>query len=65
MRIVNMNSIQFYSFVEFLICIREKGRDLTQSYDKSPSPTEKSKRQRENTNTLPKTLITQRLRIDL
>ena len=28
---------------------REKRRDLTQSYDKSPTPTEKSKKQRDNT----------------
>ena len=32
---------------------------------KAPTPTEKSKKQRENTNTQPKTLITQRLRADL
>ena len=28
--------------------LREKGRDLTQSCDKSPTPTEKSKKQRGN-----------------
>ena len=28
---------------------QEKGRDQTQSYNKSPTPTEKSKMQRENT----------------
>ena len=28
---------------------REKGRDLTQSYDKSPTPTDKSDKQRDNT----------------
>ena len=27
----------------------EKRRDLTQSYDKTPTPTEKSKKQRDNT----------------
>ena len=66
----------------------EKGRDLTQFYDKSPytnrkipkasenediwlspmskapTPTEKSKKQRESTKTPPKTSITQRLRTD-
>ena len=31
--------------------IREKGKDLTKSYDKTP--TEKSKKQRDNTKTLP------------
>ena len=39
--------------------IREKGRDLTQSYDKSPYTN------RNNTTMPPKTLITQRLRTDL
>ena len=28
--------------------IREKGRDLPQSYDKAPTPTEKPKEQRDN-----------------
>ena len=32
---------------------------------KAPTPTEKSKKQRDNSNTLPKTSITQRLRPDL
>ena len=32
---------------------------------KAPTPTEKSKKQRDNTKAPPKTLITQRLRIDL
>ena len=45
--------------------MREKGRDLTQSYDKSPTPTEKSKKQRDNTKTPPKTSIIQRLQTDL
>ena len=44
---------------------REKGRDLTQSYDKNPYTTEKSKKQRDNTKTPPQTSITQRLRTDL
>ena len=45
---------------------REKGRDLTQSYDKIPY--NQRKIQKSNTTTLKnatKTLITQRLRIDL
>ena len=45
--------------------VREKGRDLTQSYNKSPTPSEKSKKQRDNIKTPPKTSITQRLRTDL
>ena len=45
--------------------IREKGRDLTQSYGKSPSTDKKSKEHRDKTKTPPKTLITQRLRTDL
>ena len=46
---------------------REKGRDLTQSYmmTKAPTPTEKSKTQRDNTKTPQTTSITQRLRTDL
>ena len=44
----------------------QKGRDLTQSYDKSPyTDRKKSKKQRDNTKTPPKTSITQRLRTDL
>ena len=43
----------------------EKGRGLTPCYEKAPAPTEKSKKQRENTKTLPKTSNTQRLRTDL
>ena len=43
----------------------EKGRDLTQSCDKNPTPTEQSKNQRGNIKTPPKTLITQLLRTDL
>ena len=43
-----------------------KGRGLTQSYDKSLPPTEKSKKQRDNIKTLPKnfdnTTIADRLR---
>ena len=45
--------------------IREKGRDLTQYYDKTPTPTEQSKKQRDKIKTPPKTLITQLLRTDL
>ena len=45
---------------------RKKGRDLTQSCDKKPpTPTEQSKKQRDNIKTPPKTLITQLLRTDL
>ena len=41
----------WFIFVVFIYCIneREKGRDLTQSYDKSPYTLEKSKKQRDNT----------------
>ena len=48
--------------------IREKERDLTQSYDKSPytdRKIKKKKQQRDNTKTPTKTSITQRLRNDL
>ena len=44
---------------------REKGRDLTKSYAKAPTPIEKSKKKCDNTKTPPKTPITQRLRTDL
>ena len=43
---------------------REKGRDLTQSYDKTPTCTEKS-RKRDNIKMQPKTSIAQRFRTDL
>ena len=44
----------------------EKGKDLTQSYyKKKPYTKEKSKKQYDNTKTLPKTSVTQRLRTDL
>ena len=46
--------------------LREKGRDLTQSYDKAPTPTEMSKRQSDNTNNATKkfdyTTVADRLR---
>ena len=46
--------------------LREKGKDMTQSYDKAPTPTEKSKKQRDNTKTPQKhfdyTTIVDRLR---
>ena len=45
--------------------LRVKGRDPTQSHDKSPYTDRKSKKQRDNTKTPPKTSITQRLRTDL
>ena len=48
-----------------IIIVCEKGRDLTQSYDKSPYTNKKSKPQRDNTKTPPKTSITQRLRTDI
>ena len=44
---------------------REKGRDLTQSYDRSPYTNRKSKKQCDNTKTPPKTSITQWLQTDL
>ena len=45
--------------------VREKGWDLTQSYDKSPYTHRKPKKKSDNTQTSPKTSITQRLRTDL
>ena len=39
--------------------------DMTQTYDKRPYTQRKSKKQRDNTKTPPKTSITQRLRTDL
>ena len=48
------------------IHLKEKGRDLTQSYDKSPSTNRKiKKKQRGNSKTPTKNSITQRLRTDL
>ena len=44
---------------------REKRRDMTQSYDKSSYTHGKTKKQRDNTQTPPKTSITQRLRTDI
>ena len=46
--------------------MKETGRDLTQSYDKRPYTLHpiQSKKQRDNTKTVPKTSITQRLRTD-
>ena len=46
----------------YLNC-REKRRDLTQSYDKAPTPTEKSKKQYDNTKIHQN--FEQRLRTDL
>ena len=48
-----------------LVVQNTSGKDLTQSYDKSPFIDRKSKKQRENTKTPQKTSITQRLRTDL
>ena len=42
---------------------REKGKDLTQIYDKNPTSIEKSRKQRVNTKTPPKSSIKQQLRI--
>ena len=36
--------------VELNLYVREKGRDLTQSYDKAPTPTEMSKGQSDDAN---------------
>ena len=44
---------------------REKGRDQTQFFDKSPVIHRKSKKQRDNTKTLPETSITQLLGIHI
>ena len=45
---------------------REKGRDLTHSYDKHPLHQQKTKKKkRENTKTPPKFSITQQLRTEL
>ena len=44
--------------------MKEKGRDLTQSCDKSPY-VYRTKKQRDTIKTLPKTSITQRMRTDL
>ena len=54
-----------YVCYHIIYTVGEKGRDLTQSYAKAPTTTEKSKKQRDNTKTPPKTSITQRLRTDL
>ena len=42
----------------------KKGIDLTQSYDKAPTPTDKSKKQSDNLKHAIKNSITQQLRID-
>ena len=44
---------------------REKGRDLTQSYDKTPYTSRNVKGQSDNTNNATKSSITQRQRTDL
>ena len=44
---------------------REKGRDLTRSYDKSPFTHRKTPKASDNTQTPPKSVITQRLLTDL
>ena len=43
----------------------QKGGDLTQSYDKSPTPTEMSKGQSDNTNNATKSSIKQKLLTDV
>ena len=45
--------------------LRQKGRDLTQFYENAHTPTEKSKKHRNNVTNATKTSITQRLRTDL
>ena len=55
----------FHSSRSLKIYSKKKGRDLTQSYDKRPTLTEKSKKQRDNIKRPPKTSITQQLRTDL
>ena len=46
--------------------LQEKKEDIWLSpMTKAPTPTEKAKKQRDNTQAPPKTLITQRLRTDL
>ena len=44
---------------------REKEGDLTQSFDKTPYTNRINRKQKDNTQTPPKTSITQRLRTDL
>ena len=44
---------------------KRKGRDLTHPMTKAHTPTEKSKKKRDNTKTPPKTSIKQRLQTDL
>ena len=54
------------SWLPWILAVsREKGRDLPQSFDKSPYSKRKCKTPIDNTKTKPKTSITQRLRIDL
>ena len=40
-----------YLWCNLVIILQRKGRDLTQFYDKSPTPTEMSKGQNDNTKT--------------
>ena len=53
---------QFEVYNRQLEVYKMKKRDLTQSYDKAPSPTEMSKGQSDNINNATKSSITQRLR---
>ena len=47
------------------VVVRERGIDLTQSYDKNTYTHKTPKKKRDNIQTPPKTSITQRLRTDL
>ena len=66
--IINANSIARAGFTVtyIVLCNEEKKEEIWLSLmTKAPTPTEKSKKQRDNTKTPPKTSITQRLRTDL
>ena len=60
-----MYSIMNSANKEAITAIREKGRDLTQSYDKSPYTNRKIKKATWQHKNATKNLITQRLRTDL
>ena len=58
--------LSLWNEIVFKTCsLGEKGRDLTQSYDKTPTPREKIQTATSQHKTPPKTSITQRLRTDL
>ena len=54
-----------FTYCSFQLKMREKGKDLTQTYDKTPTQTEQFKKQRDNTKIATKMSITQRLQTDL